>query len=330
MNSVPLISIVLPAHNEEDNIIRIYSELRAELPDQPTEIIFVDDGSRDATAERVQTLQASDPLVRLVRFSRNFGNQAALLAGIRVAKGAAVVTMDCDLQHPPKLLPRMVQVWREGSPVVQMVRRENEGARLLKKLTSSMFYRVMATMSDSPVMPGSDFQLLDRKVVDALFSFKDRRPFLRGMVSYLGFPSRQLHFVAPRRQAGASSFSWLRLWALSLDAVTGLSRKPLRLALYLGLCISGLCFCYSVVIVTAFMQGRTVPGWPSLIMTLLFLGAVQLLSIGILGEYIGRIYDQTRQVPPFVVMEDSGAPPVEAVAAEEVVRLPVSGRPRTK
>jgi len=308
MRSSKLISIVIPAHNEQENIFVIHSGIRAHLGEYPAEIIFVDDGSRDNTAGSVRSLQAADPLVHLLRLSRNFGHQAALLAGIQAAKGAAVITMDCDLQHPPELLPQMLEAWESGMPVVQMLRRDTLGATWVKKKTSAMFYRFLQHLSETSVVPGAaDFQLLDRKVVEALVRFKDRQPFLRGLVSWLGFPTHRIEYVAANRHSGKSSYSASRMLRLSIDAVTSLSVKPLRLAFFMGTCTAIMALAYAGYAFVTYCRGIVVPGWTSIVMTVLFLGAVQLLSLGILGEYIARIYSQTRQVPPFIVVEDTAA-----------------------
>src|SRR5438132_3930272 len=308
MRSSKLISIVIPAHNEQENIFVIHSEIRAQLGEYPAEIIFVDDGSRDNTAGKIRSLQAVDPFVRLLRLSRNFGHQAALLAGIQAAKGAAVITMDCDLQHPPELLPQMLEAWESGMPVVQMVRRDTLGATWVKKKTSAMFYRLLQLLSETPVLPGpADFQLLDRKVVQVLFKFKDRQPFLRGLISWLGFPTHRIEYVAGNRHSGKSSYSVSMMLRLSIDAVTGLSAKPLRLAFYIGSWTAIMALAYAGYAFVMYLRGVVVPGWTSIVMTMLFLGAVQLLSLGILGEYIARIYSHTRQVPPFIVVEDTAS-----------------------
>jgi glycosyltransferase involved in cell wall biosynthesis len=307
MRPSKLISIVIPAHNEQDNVAVIHSEIRARLEAYPAEIIFVDDGSHDDTAATVRSLQAVDPLIRLIRLSRNFGHQAALLAGIQAATGAAVITMDCDLQHPPELLSKMLEAWNSGSLVVQMVRRDTLGATWIKKKTSALFYRLLQSLSETPVVPGAaDFQLLDRKVVEALGRFKDRKPFLRGLVSWLGFSAQQIEYVAEKRYSGSSSYSFSRMVRLSIDAITGLSARPLRLAFFLGTWTAIIALIYAGYAFVTYFRGNVVPGWTSIVMTMLFLGAVQLFSLGILGEYVARIYSQTRQVPPFIVVEDTG------------------------
>ena len=306
MRRPPLISIVIPAHNEEGNINRIHSAIRTNTERYPTEVIFVDDGSRDDTAAKVRSLQSDDPTVRLLRLTRNFGHQAALLAGLQAAHGEAVITMDCDLQHPPELLPQMLEAWEKGAPLVQMLRRDTEKATRFKKWTSAGFYRFLQLLSESPVVPGAaDFQLLDRSVVNALLTFSDRRPFLRGLVSWLGFPSHKIEYIAPTRNAGNSSYSFHKMVRLSLDAVTGLSAKPLRWAFYLGSCTAVMALVYAGYALVIHSRGKVVPGWTSIVMTVLFLGATQLLSLGIIGEYIARIYDQTRQMPSYVIAEDT-------------------------
>jgi dolichol-phosphate mannosyltransferase len=315
-----MISIVVPAHNEEDNVGALHAGIRRAFGDgpEPVEIVFVDDGSSDRTAERVRQLRASDPLVRLIRFSRNFGQQAALLAGLSAAKGAAVITMDCDLQHPPDLLPKMVGEWRRGARVVQMVRVSTIGAGWFKRTTSNLFYALMQRLSDSPVQKAAaDYQLLDRSVVDLVLRFGDRRPFLRGIVGWLGFPASCIEYVAPGRHAGKPSYNPLRMFRLFLDAVTGFSSKPLRLAYYLGLSTAAVCLAYSAFALWAYLAGRTVPGWASVVIVATFLGAVQLVCLGIIGEYVARIYDQTRSVPPFVVLEEDSASEESRAGASE-------------
>jgi dolichol-phosphate mannosyltransferase len=299
------VSIVIPAYNEESNVRAIFERIQRCLPPREwLEMIFVDDGSSDGTARCVRELRAESRKVRLVRFGRNFGHQAALLAGLEAARGAAVITLDCDLQHPPELLPQLVRAWRSGAPVVQMVRVQTQGAGLFKRITSHLFYRLVNLLSEAPVVNGAaDYRLLDRKVVSALLLFRDRQPFLRGLVAWLGFPSVQLEYAAPPRSGGKSGYSLRKMLRLSAQAVTGLSRAPLRLSLCLGLVAACFCLAFGVYAVAQFARGRTVQGWTSVMVVLTFLGAAQLVSVGVLGEYIGRIFEQTRGMPRFVVVE---------------------------
>jgi glycosyltransferase involved in cell wall biosynthesis len=301
-----LLSVVLPAHNEQDNVSTIYFELRRVLQysEFAVEIIFVDDGSTDATGERVEALAANDRLCRLIRLTRNFGHQAALAAGLNAARGAAVITMDCDLQHPPEVLPDMVSAWRAGALIVQMHRTRTADAGWFKRVSSAFYYRLMQFLCDRPLLLGPDFQLLDRQVVDTVLSFRSSRPFLRGIVAWVGFPAQQLEFAASARSAGTPSYSLRKMISLGLDGITTLSTRPLRLATYLGLASAGLCLCYSTFILFSYFMGFVIPGWTSVILTLLFLGGVQLLTIG-------RIYELARNVPPYLVLDDSSSPMIK-------------------
>jgi glycosyltransferase involved in cell wall biosynthesis len=301
-----LVSVVIPAYNEEENIPAVYEAVRSSFRgSEACEIIFVDDGSTDASSERVRTLRAQDSSVRLIRFGRNFGQQSALLAGLEAARGAAVITLDCDLQHPPELLPRMIQAWRKGAKVVQMVRIQTAGAGFFKTLTSRLFYRFVNMLSETPVVSGAaDYQLLDRMVVDAVLQFKDRYPFLRGLVGWLGFPVIRIEYAAPERLTGTSGYTLRKMLRLSLQAVMGLSSKPLRFSFYFGLLTAVFCVLYAAFAVGALAAGRAVQGWTSVIVMVTFLGAVQLVSIGIVGEYIARVYEQSRGVPRYVIVEN--------------------------
>jgi len=301
-----LVSVVIPAYNEEQNVAAVYRAIRSTLGERAAlEIIFVDDGSQDGTAEAVRRLRAQDGAVRLVRFGRNFGHQSALIAGLQAARGAAVITMDCDLQHPPELLPKMLAAWRGGAKVVQMVRTETAGAGWFKSASSKLFYRFLNLLSETPVVSGAaDYQLLDRATVVALLQFKDRYPFVRGLVGWLGFPATRMEYSAPERLAGKSGYTLHKMLRLGVQAFTGLSSKPLRFGLYLGLATAVLCILYAAFAIAALAAGRTVPGWTSVVVAVTFLGAVQLVSIGILGEYLARVYEVTRGVPRFVIVEE--------------------------
>jgi glycosyltransferase involved in cell wall biosynthesis len=304
------ISVVIPAYNEEKNIPAVFEAVRMSLPgSELDEIIFIDDGSSDATAERVRSLRALDSSVRLVRFVRNFGQQSALLAGLEAARGAAVITLDCDLQHPPELLPAMVQAWRNGAMVVQMVRTQTTGAGFFKSQTSRIFYWFINIVSDTPMVSGAaDYQLLDRVVVDAVLQFKDRYPFVRGIVAWLSFPTAKIQYVAAQRQTGTTGYTPRKMVRLSLQALMGLSSKPLRLSFYFGLLTAIFCVLYAAFAIAALIAGKTVPGWTSVIVMVTFLGAIQLVSIGIVGEYLARVYDQSRGIPRYVIVERDEAP----------------------
>ena len=305
---IPLISVVIPAYNEEGNVVPIFEGVRQSLAGLSYEIIFVDDGSSDGTAEQVRNLRANHSSVRLVRFGRNFGQQAALLAGLEAARGQGVITLDCDLQHPPELLPDMIRAWRGGAKVVQMVRTQTEDSGFLKMLASRLFYWFINVISETPVVSGAaDYQLLDGVVVDAILKFKDRFPFVRGLVGWLGFAAVKIDYVAPKRQAGATGYTPRKMLRLSLQAVMGLSSKPLRLSFYFGLLTAAFCVLYVAFALVALAEGKTVQGWTSVIVMVTFLGAVQLVSIGIVGEYLARVYDQSRGIPRYVIVEGDEA-----------------------
>jgi dolichol-phosphate mannosyltransferase len=297
--------VVIPAYNEENNIATVYNAIQSSLDgSEALELIFIDDGSTDGTAEQIRALRARDAGVRFIRFGRNFGQQSALLAGLEAARGDAVITIDCDLQHPPEMIPAMIEGWRNGAQVVQMVRTQTEGAGFFKALSSRFFYRILNLLSEIPVVSGAaDYQLLDRAVVDALLGFKDRYPFLRGLVSWLGFPATKIEYIAPERHTGISGYTLRKMIHLSLQAVMGLSSKPLRLSFYFGLLTAIFCVLYAAFAVVALAEGKNVQGWTSVIVMVTFLGAVQLVSIGIVGEYIARVYEQSRGVPRYVIVE---------------------------
>jgi dolichol-phosphate mannosyltransferase len=313
-----LISVVIPALNEEQNILPIFQEIQLSLAGLNFEVIFVDDGSSDGTSERIRNLRADHSSVRLLRFGRNFGQQSALLAGMAAARGAAVITLDCDLQHPPHLFPSMIRAWRDGAKVVQMVRKQSDGIGLRKKLASRLFYSFINILSETPVVrDAADFQLLDRVVVNAIVTFKDRYPFIRGLVGWLGFPVVTIGYVAPRRLTGATGYTHRKMLRLSLHAVLGLSSKPLRFSFYFGLVTAAFCLSYLVFALVALAAGRTVQGWTSVIVMVTFLGSVQLVSIGIVGEYLARIYDNSRGIPQYVIVEGDDAPTPHRISEGE-------------
>jgi dolichol-phosphate mannosyltransferase len=305
----PEVSVVAPAFNEARNVHKFHHAVRAALRNhaEAVEIVFVDDGSTDGTAERIRELRREDPLVRLVRLTRNFGNQPALLAGLRRARGKAIITMDCDLQHPPEELPRMIAAWRAGAAVVQMLRRRNPDATWIQRVTSRAFDWVLGRLTRLPLVAGAgDFRLVDVRTAELILRFSDVRPFYRGMVSWLGVPVTYLEYDARSRTEGKSGIGFGKRFRLSLDGITALSIRPLRAALLLGFIAVCLSLAYAVVVLVAFLLGHSVAGYPTIIFTVVFLGAVQLISIGVMGEYIGRIYEQSRGLPPYVVADEDG------------------------
>jgi glycosyltransferase involved in cell wall biosynthesis len=301
------ISFVVPVFNEEENIHEFHRRLTQVMAPVPYdyEILFIDDGSKDRTSQLIRELAEKDPHVQGYVFARNFGHQLALTCGLDQSTGDAVISMDGDLQHPPEMVPELLKKWEEGYEIVQTVRKATEDATWFKNITSRLYYKLINSMSEVRVTPGgSDFRLMDRKAVDALNRFRERARFIRGMVNNLGFRYTTLEFVAPPRFAGHSKFSLRKMLRFALDGITAFSRVPLRLALYVG-CIAGLGSILLIghVIYVKYIIQDAVPGWTTLAAAEFFLGGVELIGIGIVGEYVGRIFDEVKQRPLYIIRE---------------------------
>lgn len=301
------ISFVVPVFNEEENIHEFHRRLTQVMAPLPYdyEILFIDDGSRDRTSLLIRELAEKDPHVQGYVFARNFGHQLALTCGLDQSTGDAVISMDGDLQHPPEMVPDLLKKWEEGYEIVQTVRKSTEDATWFKSITSRLYYKLINSMSEVRITPGgSDFRLMDRKAVDALNRFRERARFIRGMVNNLGFRYTTLEFVAPPRFAGHSKFSLRKMLRFALDGITAFSRVPLRLALYVG-CITGLGSILLIghVIYVKYIVQDAVPGWTTLAAAEFFLGGVELIGIGIVGEYVGRIFDEVKQRPLYIIRE---------------------------
>ncbi len=301
------ISFVVPVFNEEENIREFHRRLTQVMAPLPYdyEILFIDDGSKDRTSQLIRELAEKDPHVQGYVFARNFGHQLALTCGLDQSTGDAVISMDGDLQHPPEMVPELLKKWEEGYEIVQTVRKATEDATWFKNITSRLYYKLINSMSEVRVTPGgSDFRLMDRKAVDALNRFRERARFIRGMVNNLGFRYTTLEFVAPPRFAGHSKFSLRKMLRFALDGITAFSRVPLRLALYVG-CIAGLGSILLIghVIYVKYIIQDAVPGWTTLAAAEFFLGGVELIGIGIVGEYVGRIFDEVKQRPLYIIRE---------------------------
>jgi polyisoprenyl-phosphate glycosyltransferase len=301
------VSIAIPVFNEAENIPILFDHLKPVLDSLPFtfEILFVDDGSTDETYTKIKELQRRDRRVKAISFSRNFGHQAALTAGLQYATGDAVITMDGDLQHPPSLIPTLLERWTEGFRIVYTTREATADESFFKKSTSRLFYRIINAFSDTPVQPfAADFRLLDRTVVDSLNTLKERDRFLRGLIGWMGFPSIGIPYQADERAAGTSKYSTRKMIKLAVDGILSFSAAPLHLVTYLGLAVSFLSFVYGLYSIYAyFFTNLTIPGWTSLLVTVLFLGGVQLFSIGFLGEYLIRVYNEAKGRPPYIIQE---------------------------
>jgi glycosyltransferase involved in cell wall biosynthesis len=300
------LSIVLPAHNEAGNIAPIIAELkRLTSTLGRTEIIGVDDGSDDATLDALRAAAAADPMVRYVSFTRNFGHEAAMRAGLRAARGQAVIVMDADFEHPPEVIPQLVEQWRAGFKIVAGQRADDPTVSFFKRATSKVYYRVLGILGDVQLEPGSaDFMLMDRAVVNTINRFESQELFLRGLVRWLGFPIAKITYQPGQRRHGASKYSVGRMVELALSGIASHSVRPLRAAIWLALAFAALGLLFVVYsIVSFFFVQHTVAGWTSIMAAIAILGAAQLFVLGIIGEYVGRTLRETRRRPNYVVAE---------------------------
>lgn len=322
----PRLSVVIPAFDEEGNLNFLYDEIAGTLSGaiESWEIVLVDDGSRDATWEVIQQLNLKDSRVRGLRLSRNFGHQFALLAGLRHARGLAVVTMDADLQHPPQVIPALLEEWRRGAKIVRTVRIDHLEISAVKKFTSQAFYRVYSFLSGEKLAAGvADFRLLDRQVVNELLKLREDRLFMRGLVHWLGFPSSKVEFRCRQRFSGRTKYSFRRMVSFAWSAITAFSLVPLRMAIIIGLISSAAAFLIGLYAVWAkLFTTRTVPGWTTTVSVISFLFGVLFLQLGIVGEYIGRILEEVRGRPRYIVSERVGfdAPSLPEVFVREEVQ----------
>lgn len=300
----PEISVVVPLFNEETNVGRLHERLAAALTGlgMAAEVVYVDDGSSDATRPILERLAQADPRVVVVRLSRNFGHQAAVTAGLDHARGDAVVVMDGDLQDPPELIADMLALWEQGHEVVYAVRRRRR-EHVLKRFAYASFYRLLGTVAELPIPADSgDFGLMDRKVVDALARMPERRRFVRGLRAYAGFRQIGLPYDRPARPAGRTKYKLADLIRLATDGLVGFGGEPLRLVTRLGVVVALAAAMMTAWVVADALGHRTAPrGWASLVVVVLFMGSIQLLSLGIMGEYVRRIFDEVKARPTYVV-----------------------------
>lgn len=303
-----LISIITPVFNEQENVEVFYQEVLLAMEKLPYtfEIIFVDDGSSDATPAILDRLVKKDSRVRAILLARNFGHQVALTCGLDYALGDAVITMDGDMQHPPELLPALLSKWEEGFEVVQTVRLRTEGISWFKSFTSGLFYKLINSISKVQVQDGgSDFRLLDKKVVESFRLFKERARFIRGMISAIGYRQVEVEFAAPKRFAGQSKFSLSKMLHFALDGITAYSKLPLRFAFYIGVILGAISIFLTIhVIYIKLFTQQAVPGWATIAATTLLFGGLQLVGLGIIGEYVGRIFEEVKQRPLYLVRDE--------------------------
>lgn len=303
-------SVIVPMYNEEEVIEHTYKRLKSvmDTTGMPYELIFVNDGSKDRSAELIRSYSVNDPNVRLIDFSRNFGHQIAISAGMDYAQGVAIVVIDADLQDPPEVILQMIAKWKEGYEVVYGRRLKRKGETLFKKVTALAFYRLLKSMTnvDIPLDTG-DFRLIDRKVCDVLRSLKEKNRFVRGLISWIGFRQTSVEYVREERFAGETKYPLKKMISFALDGITSFSYKPLKIASYLGFILSIGSFLYLlIVIIQRLFTQTTVTGWTTIVALNLLFNGIILILLGVIGEYIGRIYDESKNRPLYIVREARG------------------------
>ncbi len=305
-----MISIVTPVYNEEGNVVYFHDEVTKVMQGVPMEyeIIYVNDGSKDRTDELIHQLAESDPHVRALTFARNFGHQIAITCGMDFAIGDAVITMDGDMQHPPALIPTLIEKWQEGYDIVQTIRTATEDAGPVKKITSAGYYAVINSISNSPVVPGgSDFRLMDRKALDAFLRFREHSRFIRGIVGGLGFKQTTIEFEAPARHAGVSKFSMKKMLHFAMDGIITNSTLPLRMAFYCGVFAAAFGALLILHVLYCVLTDQAVPGWATMTILISLFGSMNLMGLGVIGEYVGRMFEETRNRPLYWLADDTAA-----------------------
>lgn len=304
--SQDLISVVIPVFNEQDNITPLIKRLLPILEKYNYELLLVDDGSKDNTATRVREHAADNKNIKLLSFNRNFGHQIALTAGHHSAKGACVISMDADLQDPPEVIPEMIAKWKNGAKVVYAKRKKRDVDSMFKKKTAEMFYGFINSLSDTPIPENvGDFRLIDREVVDYLNNLPEHSPFLRGLVAWSGYTEDFVYFNRQERFSGKTHYSFSKMLNFALDGITSFSIKPLRIATYMGFTTATFGFLGIIyaVIGKFFLPIPWVTGWTGIFVGVMFIGGVQLITIGIIGEYISKIYIEVLRRPHYIVKE---------------------------
>ncbi|MEW4210534.1 glycosyltransferase family 2 protein [Priestia megaterium] len=321
MSSIVKYSIVVPVYNEEEVIHETYRRLTEVMHStkEAYELLFVNDGSRDRTAAIIKEYSEQDPAVVLLDFARNFGHQIAITAGMDYARGEAVVVIDADLQDPPELILEMIEKWKQGFDVVYAKRTKRKGETYFKKQTAAMFYRFLRAMTDIDIpLDTGDFRLLDRKVCNQMNSIQEKNRFVRGLVSWVGFKQIAVEYERDERLAGESKYPLKKMVKLSMDGITSFSYKPLKLASYAGVTLSGIGFIYLLVVLyLKLFTDSTITGWSSLIVIQLFFSGIILIILGMIGEYIGRIYDETKNRPLYIVREKYQLEPRKEVSLRD-------------
>lgn len=301
-----LLSIIIPVYNEEQNIDPLIKRLMLVLKNYQYELIFVDDGSIDKTPEIVKKQISKNNRIKLISFYRNFGHQMALTAGYKISKGDCVITIDADLQDPPEIIPQMINEWQKGVKIVYARRKKRQGENFFKKITATFFYQLINFLSDTPIpQEVGDFRLLDKQVVSFLNNLQEKPRFLRGLVSWGGFPTEFVYFKRDKRFSGQTHYGFFKMLNFALEGITSFSIKPLRIAIYFGF-LSGIFGFLGIIyelIRKVISPQSFVIGWAGLFTAIMFIGGIQLITIGIIGEYIGKIYQEVQKRPKYLIKE---------------------------
>jgi polyisoprenyl-phosphate glycosyltransferase len=311
------LSVVVPAYNESLVLPEFHRRLGAVLDqlDVSSEVVYVNDGSRDETAGLIKALRSEDDRVALVDLSRNFGKEIALTAGLDHARGQVVVIIDADLQDPPELIPELMREWEKGWDVVYATRTNRKGESWLKRTTAAIFYRVIQGIGTVRIPPNTgDFRLLSRRAVDALRHLREHHRFMKGLFAWIGYPQTSVPYERDPRFAGTTKWNYWKLWNFALEGITSFTVAPLKIATYVGSLTAAGSFIYGIVIILkTLLFGRDLPGYPSLMVAILFIGGIQLMALGVIGEYLGRIFNETKQRPLYFVQEHLAARSVERI-----------------
>jgi len=309
-SSHPTFSFVLPVHNEAGNLEELHRRLDVVMSEleQSSEVILVDDGSFDGSLETMRDLRQRDDRIKVVALSRNFGHQAAITAGLDLARGEAVVVMDSDLQHPPEVIPQLVSRWREGFEVVNAVREDRSGETRFKRLTARMFYWLLCRLAQTEMAPNvGDFRLIDRRALNAFKSMRESTRYLRGMFSWVGFRQTAISYAYHDRHSGEPKYNLRRMLTLGVNGLVSFSHAPLEMALHIGFVVAGISFLAGLADIAAkLLSADTVPGWLSLAIMVSFLGGMQLFILGVMGTYMSRMYDELKNRPLYIVREVDG------------------------
>jgi polyisoprenyl-phosphate glycosyltransferase len=300
-----LLSIVVPSYNEEEVLAEFHKRISEVLDSVPVnaEIIYVNDGSIDNSLTIMRNLRESDPRIAIVDLSRNFGKEIAMTAGLDYASGDAVVIIDADLQHPPELIPKMLKNWKDGYDIVYTTMASRVGENVIKRGAKYAYYRLVRSISSVNIPENAgDYRLLSRRAVDSVKALKEKHRFMKGLFSWIGYPQISISYQPDRRHAGRTKWSFFDLWNLAIEGITSFTIVPLKMATYIGILTAFVAFAYAVYIIfKKLMFGEPVPGYPSIMVMILFLGGIQLITIGIIGEYLGRVFIETKQRPLYIL-----------------------------